>query len=504
MAGLPHTVLEPIQEFGLCLKQILEKKQVSASELARLLSYKSRNSIFRILDGEGAHTSRRAFLDRLFETDALSLTLHEREMLTQALEVSRVGLRRFLNNRAMQDMLVSEHPQQQSGGAGILLVGEDAQAMSHGYVLDDLMENRELHLMITGCYDRRIFEALHRRVSGKQTRCHVSITHYIYTGDEEVVHNISAIQPLLYEDYYTAYCIQPGMFSAEKEWLYRSNCIFAHAVAEDGSAVDQPFILVDEGCFCPLRSREAGGFHLLETVFDEDRLHMSPLKTSFDLTRGAEDYVAYTEQYRRLEQNRAIYTVKPDIPINFVHPDIALSALVEGVLEQGRPMDAARNESLQALYEIQVMRWENFFRKRKPTHTIFSPAEMERFARTGRQSDHFFMMRAYTPEERVAILTHIRDQARTNPHFRIHFFKWDYPAPQMEIGLYEGMGTLLTKPNTDYHLNGGHTEALITQQTFCSQYRDFFLGDLLEQRVMDEAQTMALLDDLILLAKGAA
>lgn len=50
------------QEFGPCLKEMLGKRKVSASELARMMHYKSRNSIFRILDGEGDMVRGRRFL----------------------------------------------------------------------------------------------------------------------------------------------------------------------------------------------------------------------------------------------------------------------------------------------------------------------------------------------------------------------------------------------------------------------------------------------------------
>ena len=57
--------LHPTQEFGPCLREILKEKQVSASELARMMNYKSRNSIFRILSGKGGHGARQTFCERL-------------------------------------------------------------------------------------------------------------------------------------------------------------------------------------------------------------------------------------------------------------------------------------------------------------------------------------------------------------------------------------------------------------------------------------------------------
>jgi len=127
---------------------------------------------------------------------------------------------------------------------------------------------------------------------------------------------------------------------------------------------------------------------------------------------------------------------------------------------------------------------------------------MRRFARTGRQSDHFFAIRSYTPEERTAILVNLRDQAKADTAFHIHFFKESFEPTLTEIGLYEGAGTLMTKPYTNYDLAGDHTEAIITKKEFCERYKEFYMRDLLERHVILEEETMALMDELIDMAKN--
>ena len=94
---LMQPIIRPMITFGPCLKQILQKRNISASELARMMEYKSRNSIFRILDDEGGDGTRQALYDRLMEDDLLNLTRQEQLELTQALEISRVGLVAFLS-----------------------------------------------------------------------------------------------------------------------------------------------------------------------------------------------------------------------------------------------------------------------------------------------------------------------------------------------------------------------------------------------------------------------
>ena len=61
----------------------------------------------------------------------------------------------------------------------------------------------------------------------------------------------------------------------------------------------------------------------------------------------------------------------------------------------------------------------------------------------------------------------------------------------------------MTKPYTNYDLASDHTEAIVTQKEFCERYKAFYMNDLLERHVISDAETMALLDELIEVAKNA-
>ncbi|MBR4039429.1 MAG: hypothetical protein IKJ11_04945 [Clostridia bacterium] len=496
MKTLMQPVRIPVQEFGACLKQILESKRISASELARVMAYKSRNSIFRILDDEGGHGVRLAFYEKLIQEDPLSLTEEERQALFQALEVSRVGRRTFLGNYAMRELLMD--------------IGEEAarpriRVDAHGSREDPdfkkaiamMARARKAHLMISGCCERAIFDVLRELIYKTDVTCKVKVTHYIYTGEDEIVHNISAIQPLLYCDFYTAYCVEPGVFSKERERIYRQNCIYVHMQDENGTWYGQPLMLIDKGVFLPLKRIRSGENDPFMQYFADDLRLMPLLKADFSGGQ-MENYLAYTRSCRALEMNRTIYTIKLDVPLSFIHPEILLPCLTEDFLTMA---GGDAGTMVEELWRIHLARWENIFGKRRKTHTIFSREAMERFARTGRQSDHFFAIRSYTPEERVKILSLIRTQAQDNPDFRVYFFREDFVPPLTEIGLYEGEGTLMTKPYTHYDLAGDHAETIIKQNEFCQRYKEFYVKDLLERHVVSQAETFEYLDRLIQIAQ---
>ena len=76
--------------------------------------------------------------------------------------------------------------------------------------------------------------------------------------------------------------------------------------------------------------------------------------------------------------------------------------------------------------------------------------------RTGVQSDHFFIQRAYTLEERREILRRMYHAMQADPHFNIHFLRADMPELNNETTFYEGKGVLLMDAYTGYDLHDDH------------------------------------------------
>lgn len=494
-----RAVMEPVQEFGACLKQILKERNISGSELARMMAYKSRNSIFRILDEESGHSAQQAFFGRLIGEDPLALNERERAALEQALEVSRVGRQAFYSNCAMRELLMNA--QQRSA----MRVRIDAVGQAHDpqfrQAIRRMVRSKVAYITITGCCDRGIFEALREWICETDVTCEVRVAHLIYTGEEEIVNNISAIQPLLYCDFYRGYCVEPGVFSQEREAFYRNNCIYALMLDEQGVWYREMFVLVDKGVFMPMGRMKAERSDPFSRYFAEDIRRMPMLKAELPGSSELENYLRYTDSCRKLETHRTIYTIKPDISLCCIHPDVLLPCVKDEFWQMaGEKAQEMKDE----FRRIHLARWENFFGTRKANHIIFSQEAMERFAQTGRQSDHFFAIRAYTPEERVRILSMLKEQTLRNPKVCVHFFKDSFVPPMTEIGLYEGAGVLMTKAYTNYDLAGDHAEALITQKEFCERYKEFYVGDLLERHVISREGTTALLDRLIEIARNAS
>ena len=492
-------IMEPVQVFGPCLKGILESRKISASELARMMAYKSRNSIFRILDEAGGHSARQAFYERLIGEDTLSLSDEERARLEQALEVSRVGQRVFLSNCAMRELLMSDSMREPELKVRFdaFYTPEDPTFMR---AIDEMARCKTAYITITGCCDRKVFDALRAWIYKTDVTCEIRVAHILYTGEEEIVHNISAIQPLLYCDCYRAYCLEPGTFSQEREAMYRQNVIYALLLDGNGNWYRQTLLMVNKGVFIPMPRVKSGKNDPMSRYFADDIRRMTMLKAELPVGGSVESYLEYIRSCRKMEQGRATYVIKLDISLQCIHPDILLPC----VKDEFWALAGERAEAVKAEFlRMHLERWENVFSKKKESHIIYSREAMERFAKTGRQSDHFFAIRTYTPKERAAILTNLRDQMKENSGFHIHFFKDGFEPPLTEIGLYEGAGTLMTKPYTNYDLAGDHTETIVTKKEFCERYKEFYVKDLLERQVISSEETMALMDRLIDMALHA-
>lgn len=482
------------QGFGQCLAQLLKEKRISASELARMMAYKSRNSIFRILDGEGGHGARQAFFLRLREENPLELEEKDFERLEEALELSRVGAVAYRSNLAMRELLTGRDKEQEP----MRVLGPDG--LDGWKILQDALDAPQMEIMIFGCCERRIMSAMSRRLAERKTKSGLHVIHFIYTGQEELVRAISAIQPMLYAGFYTAYCVEPGVFSKPREQLYRSNFVFVRWQDQKNRWHNCLFALADTDLFCAMGEVKAHA--TLDTLFKEDLQKMTPLKMTFASDEGVPDYVAYTDMCRRFEQGHSIYTTKLDMSFPYIDTQILVRCAMESYVSAGMDREKAE-QVVEALKVVHKQRFENIYSKKKPTHSIFSREFMERFARTGRQTDHFFGLRPYMPAERVMILRHIMEEAKVNPFFDVYFFKEGIEPPLMEITLYEGVGTMMTKPFTDYNLAGDHAEAITTNAEFCARYKAFFTEDLLVRQVMSKEETIAEFERLIEIANQA-
>lgn len=476
--------------FGAQLKAILSARGISASQLAKWMGFKSRTSLFRVLNDEVSYASLQNFWKELEQCEAFSLSKNEIQLMEKALDTSRQGLDVYTLNQAMHELLrpaagpLKDFPVKCFGQAA-------PAAQSFRQLMALYSQSPQVHFVLLNCTHLPLVRLIGESLNPDT----MHIFHLLNLNENllETVHGIRACLPLLPNSCYSPYAIETPVQLSLFFVLWRNG---------SGQQETHYYMLPPHGDVCMMAScdkdfssfwREALESPLKPLIF--------PIKDVLGPLTGPEDYVGYIQRYYELEKDRALYSLKPDVPINFIHPDLLVSAAMDG-FRNTDIMNTANMETLIAqLYDIQLKRWQNFFEKRKVTHAIFSKDAMIRFARTGRQTDHFFAMRPYTPKEREGILSFLWEQSQTNPYFNIYFAKENSVIEDREISCYEGAGTIFQDANTSYA--AGHQEVLLTHPGFAQQFQHYFMNELLHSHVLSPRETQHLWDYLISLCKTA-
>lgn len=87
--------------FAQCLQRVLNETELTATEVARRLEMRSRNSIFRILKGKTSPQLNRRFLESFHKHMGEQLTEAQWAALNRALEMDAVGAVEYKSRQAL-------------------------------------------------------------------------------------------------------------------------------------------------------------------------------------------------------------------------------------------------------------------------------------------------------------------------------------------------------------------------------------------------------------------
>lgn len=489
--------MERYESFGECVRRCLKEGDLSASEAARLVGFRSRNSIFRILSGDTSAEVNLRFLEALH--DALGSQWPEERWfaLQEALVVERLGPERYRANRAFHRVLhekVEAYP--------IYMVHEvraDGSEVKYtlAELLDRLSQAAQAEIVLTGCCDSGLSRLLAERCGAAGARGTLSIRHYIDTAENVVTQNILGILPLVSKNWYNARLVEPGSCPPEMMAIYRMHSLHIHQRDEEGREYGQTFIRYDEENFVLHSWME--GVSTTKGLLDRWRFRLELLKPMPALGDGPDVFVEYTAQYAQLEDSCTILSIKPDPHFNCIPTQLLEQAVLEGFEQSGMAAGPELTALIGVLKQVHDGRFDNMMKKHKPTHLVYSLPAMEQFMRTGVLTDQFFIQRAYTVEERREIIRVLLDAMRERPYFNVHFLREGTPPLRYEISCYEGKGVLLMDAYTGYELNADHSEALITLPAFMESFQRYFKEELLAHYVMSRSETMRELERLLVM-----
>ena len=481
--------------FGECLRHCLQEMNLSASEAARLVGFRSRNSIFRILSGEASVDIKLRFMEALHAALGSSWPEEKWHALQEALMVERLGPERFRENRAFADVLFGLDDSVDFVAMRLLDDGT-TQEYSLETVLREVAASPRAEIVITGCYDAGVARLLESCCGEAGAHGRLTIRHYIDTAESEVIQNILALLPLISRPWYNARLVDPGSCPEEMMALYRLSALHVNRWDEAGKQHGGMFIRFDKRCFAS-RMQVQGACTAI-SVLDRWRFDLELLKP-LSSSDGPEMFIEYTSHYAELEENCAILSIKPDAHFNCIPVHLLEQAIVEGFEQSGEVAGPELLALIDGLRQIHAQRFDNMMNKHKITHLVYSLPMMERFMQTGVLSDHFFLQRAYTVEERREIIRVLLDTIRSRPWFNVHFLKEGIPPLCYEMTFYDGKGVLLMDAYTGYDLAADHSEALITLPAFMDSFKRYFTEELLKHYVMSRTQTIQELERLLVM-----
>ncbi|MGN1370135.1 MAG: helix-turn-helix domain-containing protein [Aristaeellaceae bacterium] len=483
------------ESFGACLKRVLKEENLSASEVARLVGFRSRNSIFRILSGNASSEVKQRFMQRLEETFGSRWPQKHWSALREALSVDRLGPERYQANCAFRRIFQEQdtapylvHIPQKDGSTFIRPLAEE---------LGELVKSDRVEIVLTGCCESALMLLLAECCGAAGAQGRLTIRHYIDTAQETISHHILGILPLVSKTWYNARLVPPDSCPPEMMAAFRLHAFYVQRRDADDHPYTSTYLLVDQRNFMTFGERE-GNNHAVQ-IMDRWRFQLELLKPLAVSGEEPEVFVAYTKQYARLEDNCNILSIKPDVHFNCIPPSVLEPSIREGFAQAGMATGPELDALIAALAQVHEQRYRNMMEKHKVTHLVYSLPALERFMRTGVLSDQFFIQRAYTVEERRECIRVLLDGMRNHPYFHVHILKPDMPMPRYEISYYGGKGILLMDAYTCYDLNADHSEALVILPAFMDAFQQYFKEELLTDHVLSRCETIMALERLIVM-----
>jgi len=463
---------------------LLEKRGMTLAELTAELGYQSKTSLVRIMKNQASERALDTFAKRLNER--LSLTEEEQGELAEAMEylrwqddyASSQEVLKFLRGEIVQDEEIC------------LEAAEDGSQslLSHRYE-----DASEIRITLLNCQYVPVFQQLLDMVRNKDA----SIEHFMLMREESarVIRGLRVLVPLVYEKNYAGYSYRRSRFGmlSSAQGVMAGDLMAVEYRAADGRLLEDMIVFDRAGHALVQTAQQTGSFRRMLGIRRED---FESIKRTYFQQLELTDYLQFCREYARMENNRSVLKIKPDVSLELVPEDIVVSALIEGsILEMPQA-----EELVEVFRKIHRDRVRNAYEKRRVFRNVMMRSAMIRFVRTGRLSDHVWAMRPFTPEERVRILKLLLEHEENNPYFNLYFLKDNDFLRDTEIAYYDGVGVMVTDANTDYALAGNHSEVMLVHGGFMQLFRDYFERSILAEQVVPRAETAAFLNELIKIA----
>lgn len=469
--------------FSICLAEIMKERDLSINELTKLLNLKSKTTLVRILQKSAGQKSIQSILQLMIQNKDLNLTATEIKKLNDSLSPeTQVVFKQSVYEELRKLLFKKDSPDKD-----IRIINSDK--FGSFYDLLQVLPDCDVECIIIGCETLPFASELSRLIHDP-TKKNISVSQYFYdipSKPHKMVQAIGLAAPFLDSKNYMAYTISSKTIDYAIHAVLIRCCNANNCTEYELLFYNENTSILSEGI----------GIKNKWSAYLEQFEHKT-IKTVADVS--ADNYIAFTNTYRKLEERCNIYKFRPDLCICYIHENIVNAALMDGCrkLEISFP-----NSTISEVTNIHRKRYNNIFSQKRATQLVVSATAMRKFAETGFQSDHVYLMRPYTVTERIQILSSCINQMNANPYFIIYLLTEEAEKliysnnTPFEMVCYEGKCVQLTPAITDYNFNSGHSEVFIDDPLFIRQFTDFFLNDLVANYTQPKKETIKFFKNLV-------
>lgn len=236
--------------FAQCLQRVLTEAELSATEVARRLEMRSRNSIFRILKGETSPQLNRRFLESMRAHLGEQLSTAQWSALDDALEMDEFGANEYKSRQALMQLIgASSEPISPATVSYLDASGAEKEDSFLHYLQGLFCGALKVNALLFGCCDLGLFRQLHEAIHPVAQQVMVRIDHFIYAGEDEIVSNLVGIQPMVDQPCYNAYLVDAQNCVPERLAHYRTGQMTFRVLRQDGSESNIALFLLGKNEF---------------------------------------------------------------------------------------------------------------------------------------------------------------------------------------------------------------------------------------------------------------
>ena len=466
------------------LSALMKKHRITISDLTRRLRIKSNTTTSRVLHAQCSIQAAEHFYQLLQDAIPTVFDAAELRDLEGALEVTRIGLIAYCANLEMWKLLAGEttpstpFPIESYGGGRFI-------STTQLRVFYKTVKSATIHIASSLVYP--LFSEMRDLIVELAPAENVQVHHYfsLEGDDSQIIQAIrTALPALCLQNYHGYKMTRPD--TLDKEFLSQSHAIVQFERA-DGTFGTHVIVFVANRCLLYENDEKSGIFDMMVRRIQEQGRWYAPIKEENAAERQADVLLSSKHMYLQ-EKDRALFGIKPDIPLStFPHE------MVGELLRDGAGETAMSGAMVAELKWIQMQRNRNIFEKKTPSHYILQRSGLHRFAETGVIHNQPPGVRALTIAERIAVLSECLRRTQEMPHFKLYLARGRLTqCDALEVLCLDRLGVQFFSLGRGISIG-----TVITLSEFTRRYQTFYTEELLGKSVESDAVCHAFFQDLI-------